>query len=106
MQTAFNFVLALCVTHFGGYCHVYWNYYFTITLLEEGVTILTLPEVAEDLRLPESFIKEVKSDAKTKVLLKENEQIFEHVQTLMQHGNYFEITRCHLAALYSIYPEG
>ena len=55
--------------------------------------MLTLPEVAEDLRPPESFMKEVKSDAKTKVLLQENERIFEHVQTLMQQGNYLELTK-------------
>ena len=47
-----------------------------LTLLEEGVTMLTLPEAAEDLRPPESFMKEVKSDAKNKVLLKESELIF------------------------------
>ena len=64
-----------------------------LTLSEEGVTMLTLPEVAEDLRPPESFMKEVKSDAKTKVLLQENERIFEHVQTLMQQGNYLELTK-------------
>ena len=49
--------------------------------------MLTVPEVAEDLKPPERFIKEVKSDAKNKVLLKENERIFEHVQTLTQQGN-------------------
>ena len=55
--------------------------------------MLTLPEAADDLRPPESFIKEVKSDAKSKVLLKESERIFEHVQTLMQQGNYLELTK-------------
>ena len=65
--------------------------------------MLTLPEVAEDLRPPESFIKEVKSDAKTKLLLKEYEYEckyeYEYVQTLMQQGNYLGV-RCHLTVLY------
>ena len=64
-----------------------------LTLSEEGVPSLTLPVDTEDLRPTESFMKEVKLDAKTKCLVKENERILEHVQTLMQQGKYLEMTK-------------
>ena len=47
----------------------------------------------EDLRPPDNFIEEVKSDAKLKVIVSENEKIFEHVQTLIQQGNYLQLTK-------------
>ena len=57
------------------------------------MTTLTLPDGMDDLSPPETFIKEVKADAKSKVLIQENERIFEHVQTLMKQGNYLELTK-------------
>ena len=47
----------------------------------------------DDLSPPETVIKEVKADAKSKVLIKVNERIFEHVQTLMKQANYLELTK-------------
>ena len=47
----------------------------------------------EDLRPPAQFIKDVKSDAKSKILVSESESVLEHVQTLIQQGKYLELTK-------------
>ena len=64
-----------------------------LTLSEEGVPTLTLPEEGGYLEPSEKFINEVKADAKLKISVNENERIFEHVQTLMQQGKYLELTK-------------
>ena len=38
-------------------------------------------------------IRDVKADAKSKVLVSESERIFEHVQTLILQGNYLQLTK-------------
>ena len=62
--------------------------------LDDGLNIL--PPVwieQEDQRPSVQFIREVQSDAKSRVLVSESENIFEHVQSLIQQGNYLELTK-------------
>ena len=66
-----------------------------LTLPEEDGLNLTLPDpvVIEDLRPPARFIKEVKADAKSKVLVNESESILTHVITLIKQGHYLKLTK-------------
>jgi hypothetical protein len=57
--------------------------------LDPEITLLATP----DLSPPEEFVKGVKMDAKTKVLLNENEKHFEHVSSLIKQGHFLKLTK-------------
>ena len=64
-----------------------------LTLQEEEPLTLPDPVVAVSLKPPEKFITEVKKDVKIKILSDENQNIFQHIQTLVKQGKFLEITK-------------
>ena len=64
-----------------------------LTISELGVEdpVLTLSP-PENIQPTEKFINEVKSDAKSKVLVHENQNILDHVNTLIKQGHFLKLT--------------
>ena len=57
----------------------------------EGELLPTEP--VPDLPIPDQFITAVKKDVKTTVLVEDNTNIFEHVQTLVKQGKFLQLTK-------------
>ena len=58
--------------------------------VEDPVLTLSPPE---NIQPTEKFINEVKSDAKSKVLVHENQNILDHVNTLIKQGHFLKLTK-------------
>ena len=62
---------------------------------EAGVLELTLPDTGpqNELPIPESFVNEVKKDAKTQVLVEDTEKTVNHVCSLIKQGHFLKLTQ-------------